>query len=396
MAGGSSGFSSFQLNPYETDVPTYAPSSTRDNALEVSVRSGEESNVDIRYRGEPGRVVSGTVKGAVGPTFSNITMTPTNIGSGNFASAVQPPGARGFAFYGVADGAYELVATQTVTAQTSQLPETGFSEPFRVTVKGADVTGIELIPKPMAAINGKIVLEPSNLEECKGKRRPLLVETLVTLQRNKKVSESDSFSDSRGFFRTASPEKDGTLTFRSLTAGQYSFAPRFFARYWYLQSITLTNPAPATAKTAAAKIDASKNWTTLKAGDRLTGLTITLAEGAASIRGSLDLPDAAKMTADQDLYLVPAEKEKADEVLRYFIAELKTDGTFSADNLPPGRYWLLAQSRSGSERLTTLKLQLPDATESRTKLRRAAETVHNEIELKPCQNVTDHRLRLNP
>lgn len=394
MAGGSSGFSPFQLNPYEMDVPTYAPSSTRDNALEVSVRSGEESNVDIRYRGEPGRVVSGTVKGAVGPTFSNITMTPANIGTGNFASAVQPPGARGFAFNGVADGAYELVATQTVTALTSQFPETGFSEPFRITVKGADVTGIELIPKPMAAINGKIVLEPSNLEECKGKRRPLLVETVVTLQRNKKTPESDSFSDGRAFFRTASPERDGTITFRNLTGGQYSFAPRFFGRYWYLQSITLTNPALATARTAPTKIDTTKNWTTLKAGDRLTGLTITLAEGAASIRGRVEIPEATKMS-DIDLYVVPAEKEKAEDVLRYFVAEVAADGTFSADNLPPGRYWLLTQRRETFGRFTTPKLQLPDASETRSKVRRAAAT-HKEIELKPCQNVTGHRLRFDP
>ena len=44
----------FQFNPYDSDVPTYSPSSTRDNAAEVSVRSGEETNADIRYRGEPG------------------------------------------------------------------------------------------------------------------------------------------------------------------------------------------------------------------------------------------------------------------------------------------------------------------------------------------------------
>ena len=33
----------FQFNPYDSDVPTYAPSSTRDNAAEVSVRGGEET-----------------------------------------------------------------------------------------------------------------------------------------------------------------------------------------------------------------------------------------------------------------------------------------------------------------------------------------------------------------
>ena len=52
------------VDPYDTDVPTYAPSSTRDTATEITVRSGEETtNVDIRYRGEPGHIVSGTVNG---------------------------------------------------------------------------------------------------------------------------------------------------------------------------------------------------------------------------------------------------------------------------------------------------------------------------------------------
>ena len=52
------------MDPFDADVPTYAPASTRDEAAEITVRGGEEtSNVDIRYRGEPGRIVSGTVTG---------------------------------------------------------------------------------------------------------------------------------------------------------------------------------------------------------------------------------------------------------------------------------------------------------------------------------------------
>lgn len=394
MAGGSSGFGS--LNPYEMDAPVFAPSSTRDNAVELAVRSGEETNVDIRYRGEPGRIVSGSVKGDAGPTFANITMTTVGSTAGAFGSAVQPPDARGFEFRGVADGVYELVAQQTLAAVGSQIPEMGFSEPRRITVKGADVTGIELIPKPMGAITGKLILEPSNLEQCQGKRRPLLSETIVTLQRNRKNADSEAASNLRPFFSIAAPDKEGTIAFRNLNVGQYTFAPQFFARYWYLQSITRTNTGPAATKPVTAKIDAARNWTTLKAGDRVTGLTITLAEGAASLRGSLDVPNSTKLPADLDLYLVPAEKEKVEDVLRYFVAELHADGRFNADNLPPGRYWILPQRRSESERPTTSKLQSPDAAETRVKLRRAAEAIHTEIELKPCQNVTDQRLRFEP
>lgn len=395
MAGGSATFGSSQLSPYEMDVPTFAPSSTRDNAVEIAVRSGEESNLDIRYRGEPGRIVSGTVKGDIGPVFANITMT--GVGGGVSTMTAQPPGGRGFEFRGVADGVYELVAQQTLTPVGSQFPEVGFSEPRRITVKGSDVTGIELTPKPLAAIIGKLVLAPSNAEQCQGKRRPLLSETIVTLQRNTKNVESEPASSMRPFFSIASPDKEGTIAFRNLTSGQYSFASRFFARYWYLQSITLPNTGTAAAaKAAPAKIDAAKNWTTLKSGDRFTGLTITLAEGAASLRGKLDIPAATKLPVDVDLFLVPAEKEKADDVLRYFVAELLADGTFSADNLAPGRYWIVTQQRAGTERPATLKLRLPDAFETRIKLRRAAEVMNTAIELKPCQSVTDYSLKLEP
>src|SRR5262249_40273049 len=64
VAGGTDEYLEWGINPFSNDLPTYAPSSTRDTADEISVRVGEEtSNVDIRYRGEQGRTISGTVGG---------------------------------------------------------------------------------------------------------------------------------------------------------------------------------------------------------------------------------------------------------------------------------------------------------------------------------------------
>src|SRR5215510_7810599 len=51
-------------SPYDNDAPTYYPSSTRETAAEVTVTSGgEASGVDIRYRGERGHAVSGSISG---------------------------------------------------------------------------------------------------------------------------------------------------------------------------------------------------------------------------------------------------------------------------------------------------------------------------------------------
>src|SRR5215213_8467399 len=101
VSAGGPGFSGF--NPYDMDAATFAPSSTRDTAAEVVVRSGEDSNIDIRYRGEPGHVISGTAKG-LGPNGLSITLASAGgPGSGLIATTFQAVDGRGFAFNGVGD-----------------------------------------------------------------------------------------------------------------------------------------------------------------------------------------------------------------------------------------------------------------------------------------------------
>ena len=90
---------------------------------------------------------------------------------------------------------------------------------------------------------------------------------------------------------------------------------------------------------------------------------------------------------------MPVEREKADDVLRYFAVDVAEDRTFAVDNLPPGRYWVLAQP--GTEVQKQLpRLRSPDAAEDRRKLRKAAELRKNEIEINPCQNLTDYQLSI--
>ena len=380
--------------PYDLDGPTYAPSSTRDDAMEITVASGQENTIDVRYRAEPGHVVSGTVKN-VGNTPSNLSLVPANGGWMTSSSTFQRPGDRGFAFYGVPDGVYDVLAQQSTNVPGGPT-EISFSEGRRITVKGADVTGIELVTKPLGSITGAIALQPSTAAECAGKRRPVLAEIMVTAQQNSRNLESVPLP----FQRTAAfaaPDKDGTITFRNLVSGQYAIVPRFFARYWYLQSITHTTLGAASAKSALSnqKIDVAKNWLIVKSGDRLTGLTVTLAEGGGSVRGRLALGEDSKAPANLNVFFVPAEREKADDVLRYFTFEVAADQTFSADNLPPGRYWVIAQPRLDRDKPGS-NLRLPDAATNRTKIRTAAELIKNEIELKPCQNVSDYQLSAKP
>ena len=140
--------------------------------------------------------------------------------------------------------------------------------------------------------------------------------------------------------------------------------------------------------------DAARNWTTLKSGDRLSGLVITLAAGAASLRGQVTTSDGEKRPARLFVFLVPAEREKGEDVLRFFAAPVASDGNVILNNIAPGRYWIVEQTAGDNDPSPLSKLRLPDEAETRAKLRRDGETAGTEIEFKPCQNVTNYQLPL--
>jgi len=160
-AGGGGSYSSSNMNPYDSDSPTYAPGSTRDTATQINVHAGEDiTNVDIRYRGEPGHAVSGIARGPQtpgAPSSLNIILTSIANGVSQWSqSGFQPAVTGGFAFNGIADGDYVLTAE-------SFLPggPVAVSEPRRIKVKGADITGVELIATPLGSIAGRVVLAES-------------------------------------------------------------------------------------------------------------------------------------------------------------------------------------------------------------------------------------------
>lgn len=374
----------YQMSAYDSDVPTFAPSTTRDNALEITVRSGEEHNADIRYRGEPGHAISGTVK-----LSSNSGSTVSVFQAGTSAlvnTTFQGLGNRGFAFQGFGDGEYDVIAQEIAQVPGSQTPQLSISERLRVVVKGADVTGLELVPRPLASMNGRFVLEPSKDAACEGKRRPLFTETFVGAQRSEKEIERDPLSFMRLLSGSGSPDEKGSFLIRNLPPGKYLFTPHFHARYWFVDSIILSG---------TAKVDAAANWTTLKPGEQPGTITITLAEGAASVRGRVTSSSDAQLPAGLGVYLVPAERERTADVLRYFVTPVEADGKFAFNNLPPGSYLARLQTLDSATD-TMAKLRLPESAEARTKLRRSAETQKTELQLKPCQNLTEFEIPIKP
>ena len=385
FAGGR-GSSGAGANAYDNDAPSFAPSSTRDSAEELSLGAGEERTVDIRYRGTTGHAVSGKVNG---PPTLDTRWTTINLERVLNAerdlkiSTYQRGDTKGFEFQGVADGDYFVWADYG-----SPSGEILRSEAKRITVKGADVTGIDLSVKALASVAGTVVLEPSTIADCKGKARPLFEETLVSIQRNQKqvpAKEQQVEPSFKGPLQR-SADTAGVFQLFNLVAGQYNFDVRFFARYWYLRSLT----APG-AKDAPT--DLVRNWLALKAGDRVSGVKVTLSEGASSISGQVQLPEERR-PGRIVVYVVPAQKAPADDVLRHFAVPVADDGSFSLDQVAPGRYWTIAKLVTGENEINTTALRLPGMAEARVRLRREAEDAKSEIDLKPCQSLRNHTLPL--
>ncbi len=374
-AGGGGDLPQANGDAFDNDVPTYAPSSTRETAREIAVRAGAESNgVDIQYRGDSGHTISGNVITTERTNTSVVTLISVN-GPQWETRAFQSPEDRGFMIQGVDDGDYFIVAMSH-----RGNGEFMFSGAKQVKVSGADVGGVQLVVQPLSSVNGRVVLEETKATECNDKQRPVFTETLV-------AAESGGINPFQGTLRFFLPKSNaderGNVSLKNLLPGRYYFMTHNFAKDWYLKSLVLT--------TGVKPIDAARSWTTLKPGEQLNGLTITLAQGAASLRGQIALREGETLPEKLHVYLVPAEKDAAEDPLRFYAEAAGADGKVMLDQIAPGRYLVLARVPADESPLT--KLRSPDATAFRAKLRRVAEAMKAEIELKPCQKASDFKVR---
>ena len=386
-ADGGTNYSPTGVNPFATDMPTYAPSSTREAADEISVRNGEEtSNVDIRYRGERGNTISGIVKGTrTGDRGFAVTLTSLAERGSRWDKYFQDANGE-FAFEGIPDGEYHLVATAYWNDR-----DRGMSESLVLNVRGADLEGLELTAAALASISGTVVLKPFKepVPACYDKRQPQFWEMTVTAWH--RVIQ-DATKKSQFVWRgrsSGTPDAQGNIALRDLAASEYYFGVSLPGPQWYLQSIAFVPPAPGVKPT-----DATRSWTTLNPGDQLSGLTFTIAQGGALVRGQMTLAEGQKLPDKLAVYLVPAEPAQAEDPLRYFAGPVNTDGNFWLHSVVPGRYWIVAQPGTEDTRRDVSKLRLPDGAETRAALRHAAEQKKAEIELKTCQDLT-YRLPLN-
>ena len=335
-------------SPYDNDAPTYAPSATRDTAMEIVVGSGEEITADIQYRGEPGQAISGTLAGLtqssslgiMGTATGTVTLTDVRSRTMLMSAPSSSLSNYSFAFYGVSDGEYEIVAQQYLQSR-----ETMMSAPRRVKVRGADVTGINLSLAPLASITGRLVLESNPPADCVKRRANASQETVINARRSKpetkpagKTLKTEPAAEIPLAFANQAaadgvPDAKGDFILRNLQAGSYRIDSQLPGAGWYLKSITL---GPQTTATRASDPNIPRDGMNLKSGERASGLTVTITEGAAGLRGRISVGEGQRVPPGLRVYLVPAEREAAENILRFFDATAESDASFAIGNIAPG------------------------------------------------------------
>ena len=390
VSAGGRDASSVRPTPFAGRTTTYYPSATRNTATLVNVASGlEATGIDISYRGESGFAISGKIHDAPG-TISVITQTSTKIFLRSPTSSEtietttsQSINQNGYAFYGVPNGEYELIARHDGMDGENGLAST----PRRVSVKGTDVSGVDLALVPNATVSGVVVVEKpeSEVPECRNHRKSYPEEIIVRARRDDPPEKPRIFLPGFLGYAVGIPYEKGAFTIRNLKPGRHHIELELPDETWYLKTMAMTG--------SKLPMD-PRDGLTVKSGDRLIGLKLTIAPGAAMLKGKITVPENTKLPTRLHVHLIPAEAEAIDDVLRFAEISAETDGSFAFSHLAPGEYFMLARSIPYS--VSGDKSRRPSAWEpaERKKLRKEAEAANQAVELRPCQQITGYALRL--
>lgn len=383
---------------FDNDTPVYYPSSTRDTATEILVGDGDEVTADLRYRAEAGHAISGRVNKASeggNPSFGNqISISLVDVHDraqiDSFGiNSTEPV----FAFYGVPDGDYELTARQFLESRDELR-----SPPLRVTVRGADVTGLSLSLAPLASIDGQLVIESDPKLHCGKRPDSAAQETMIWIRRYEPQTKTtaakafDPVSVSATNYSTyAVSNAKGLLSWKNLPGGAYRIDPVAPASGWYIRSISKGLAETPTARAASSAV--ARDGISVRNGEHFTGLVVTISEGAAQVQGHIAASEGQTLPPRPAVYLVPAEPNASENVLRFYEARADANGAFTLTNVAPGSYWVVARAFEETASLAPPKSIRRDAA-LRTQVVQAAESQKKALTLKPCEELKDFDMKM--
>ncbi len=387
----SSGFYG-EVRETGTYTPTYYPSATRETAAELTIRGSEEiTGIDIRPRGEQGHhTISGWLAGDTDSTshFGITLVSLFNANTQQLERTEYVSNEKGFALFGIPDGEYDLVALRD-----DRKDDSAESLAKRVVVRGADVSGVELKLARHGSLSGRVTLttppETAATTSCPAKTTALLEEILFKAERFSPTQMIAPTAPWRFDFVSnlgSTPNDKGEFTLKGLAAGRYRLAINLPGEQWYVHEIKM-------AAAAGKPPDPPPGVLTVNAGQKVSGLTVALLTGAATLQGQVVTKEGQKRTGRIRIHLLPAEPAAADNLFRYAETLVASNGTFSFQHLAPGKYWLATRPIPETEPADAAPRPLAwDATE-RAKLRKQAATAKLEVELKPCQRMADFVVR---
>ena len=378
------------------EMPTYYPSSTRDTATEIAVGAGEEVNgIDIQLRGERGHAISGIVTGDT--AIEGVGLKLVNVSSGIIEKTTYLHKAPRFVFYGIPDGEYDLYAQKL-----NRPGGNAGSLLRRVVLRGADLLGVDLKLILYGTISGRVQLDSAKSGQpelrCESQHRSQLEEIMLLARSdNPSKRRQDQFFvtyEYWGSWRGSVVDQKGEFNIQNLESGLYRFNVDLPGEDWYVRSIT--QPAVGASKKSS---EVSRSGIAIKSGEKLSGVEVLIAEGAASLRGravpvlETQAKDGARPSPRLQIHLLPAEEAAAGDLLRYAETFASKDGSFEFKNLAAGKYWLLARQAPEAETEEHQSKPVAWDQNERLKLRRNARKV--EIELKPCQRIADYEMKVN-
>src|SRR5262249_2580597 len=158
-------------------------------------------------------------------------------------------------------------------------------------------------------------------------------EVFTTSTRDDLPKDDSVFWPWRGFSSLRANEK-GEFTINNVYPGHYRIGTRLTDETLYVKTITFPSNVPARSSASApnpgADMSVSREGLALKQGEKRTDITVTVTEGAASLRGKIVAEKAgARLPERLRAHLIPAEPNAADDALRYAEATVSGDGAFA-------------------------------------------------------------------
>lgn len=387
---------------YDPYSPTYFPSATRDTAAEIVLHEGDEVTADIQFRAAPGYAVSGKVVGVITPEIGfapGATVTLNSVRNRVevvTTSTLTNEDSGGFAFFGVPDGEYELAASQFLPTG-----EELKSAPRRIVVRGADVTGTEISLAPQAAIEGRLVFESDPKAACAERKETAAQETIVYARRFEPAQKANLSAEAEATNMPLSAANYSSLTvgdargsfaFKNLPAGSYRVDPLAPGDGWFIKSVATS--ANTRGATKAAVTNPMRDGISVKTGERISGVTVTFAEGAARLQGRIVLAEGQSVAPNARVYLVPADRADADNLWRFYEAQPNADRQFTIDNVAPGKYLIVARPAEAEDAGEPKSIRQNERL--RARVVRDAEALKKDLILKPCEQMSPYELSLAP